>query len=98
MTMAIGFVGIHAALDANYKWPEYAEMLGGWFDGHPWNTFDAPIVVEDSNFPATRHFAREFMARDLSGQELDARQGERVDAAGRHQAGLHRKEQRPPGS
>jgi type 1 glutamine amidotransferase len=59
-----GFVGIHAALDANYKWPEYAEMIGGWFDGHPWNTFDAPIVVEDPNFPATRHFARAFMARD----------------------------------
>jgi type 1 glutamine amidotransferase len=39
-------------------------MIGGWFDGHPWNTFDAPIVVEDPNFPATRHFTRQFMARD----------------------------------
>lgn len=27
-----GFVGVHAALDSNYKWPEYAEMIGGWFD------------------------------------------------------------------
>ena len=24
-----GFVGIHAALDTNYKWPEYGEMIGG---------------------------------------------------------------------
>jgi type 1 glutamine amidotransferase len=59
-----GFVGIHAALDTNYKWPEYGEMLGGWFDGHPWNTFDAPIIVEDSSFTATRHFAKSFRTRD----------------------------------
>ena len=31
-----GFVGVHAALDTNYKWPEYGEMIGGWFDQHPW--------------------------------------------------------------
>jgi hypothetical protein len=59
-----GFVGIHAALDANYKWPEYGEMIGGWFDEHPWNTFDAPIVREDAEFPATRHFPLAFMKHD----------------------------------
>ncbi len=47
-----GFVGVHAALDTNYKWPEYGEMIGGWFDEHPWTTFWAPIVNEDPNFPA----------------------------------------------
>ncbi len=59
-----GLVAIHAALDSNYKWPEYAEMVGGWFNGHPWNTFDAPIILEDPNFPATRHFAKSFRMRD----------------------------------
>lgn len=59
-----GFVGIHAALDTNYKWPEYGEMLGGWFDQHPWMTFNAPIVVEDPSFPAVRHFPKEFVKRD----------------------------------
>ena len=59
-----GFVGIHAALDSNYKWPEYGEMIGGWFDGHPWGTFDAPFVVEDPNFPAMRHFPAAFTKRD----------------------------------
>jgi type 1 glutamine amidotransferase len=59
-----GFVGIHAALDTNYKWPEYGEMIGGWFDGHPWNTFDAPIILEDGTFPATKHFAKGFRLRD----------------------------------
>jgi type 1 glutamine amidotransferase len=51
-----GFVGIHAALDTFYKWPEYGEMIGGYFDGHPWNTFDAPVVIEDPTFPAVKHF------------------------------------------
>jgi type 1 glutamine amidotransferase len=59
-----GFVGIHAALDANYKWPEYGEMIGGWFDEHPWNTFDAPVVREDADFPATRHFPLAFLKYD----------------------------------
>jgi uncharacterized protein len=59
-----GFVGVHAALDTNYKWPEYGEMIGGWFDEHPWTTFEAPIVVEDPNFPAVRHFPRAFVKRD----------------------------------
>jgi uncharacterized protein len=59
-----GFVGIHAALDTNYKWPEYGEMIGGWFDQHPWGTFWAPIVNEDSTFPATKHLASAFMKYD----------------------------------
>ncbi len=31
-----GFVGIHAATDTNYDWPEYGEMIGAYFNGHPW--------------------------------------------------------------
>jgi type 1 glutamine amidotransferase len=31
-----GLVGIHAATDSFYDWPEGAAMLGGLFDGHPW--------------------------------------------------------------
>jgi type 1 glutamine amidotransferase len=56
-----GFVGIHAALDTNHTWPEYGEMLGGWFDEHPWMTFEAPIVNEDPAFPAVRHFPAAFV-------------------------------------
>lgn len=59
-----GFVGIHAALDTNYNWPEYGEMIGGWFNDHPWMTFAAPIIVEDPNFPAVRHFPKEFVKYD----------------------------------
>ena len=53
-----GFVGIHAALDTFYNWPEYGEMIGGWFDQHPWMTFNAPIILEDPNFPATKQFPK----------------------------------------
>ncbi len=59
-----GFVGIHAALDTNYKWPEYGEMIGGWFDEHPWTTFNAPIINEDPDFPAVRHFPKAFVKYD----------------------------------
>ncbi|HEY7500586.1 MAG TPA: ThuA domain-containing protein [Vicinamibacterales bacterium] len=53
-----GFVGVHAALDANRNglFPEYTEMIGGEFAAHPWNHFPAPVIVEDREFPATRHF------------------------------------------
>lgn len=59
-----GFVGIHAALDTNYKWPDYGEMIGGWFDDHPWGTFNAPILNEGPDFPAVRHFPKSFMKYD----------------------------------
>ncbi|HNQ25062.1 MAG TPA: ThuA domain-containing protein [Phycisphaerae bacterium] len=31
-----GIIGIHAATDSFYDWPEAAAMMGGLFDGHPW--------------------------------------------------------------
>ena len=66
-----GFVGIHAALDTNYTWPEYGEMIGGWFDQHPWMTFNAPIINEDPSFPAVRHFPNEFVKYDEIYQPKD---------------------------
>jgi type 1 glutamine amidotransferase len=66
-----GFVGIHAALDTNYTWPEYVEMIGGWFDEHPWGTFNAPIVNEDPNFPAVRHLPNAFVKYDEIYQPMD---------------------------
>jgi type 1 glutamine amidotransferase len=66
-----GFVGVHAALDTNYKWPEYGEMIGGWFDQHPWSTFNAPIVNEDASFPAVRHFPKAFVKYDEIYQPKD---------------------------
>jgi type 1 glutamine amidotransferase len=40
-----GFVGIHAATDTFYNWSEYGEMVGGYFDGHPW-TADRQVSIK----------------------------------------------------
>jgi hypothetical protein len=54
-----GFIGVHAALDANHNgaWPEYTDMIGGEFANHPWIQFAAPVIIEDPMFPAMRQFA-----------------------------------------
>ncbi|MEM8706609.1 MAG: ThuA domain-containing protein [Actinomycetota bacterium] len=49
-----GFVGVHAAADAEYDWDWYGGLLGGWFDGHP-PTQNATIIVEDGTHPSTEH-------------------------------------------
>jgi|HubBroStandDraft_6_1064221.scaffolds.fasta_scaffold588983_2 type 1 glutamine amidotransferase len=59
-----GFVGAHTGDDAFFDWPEFAEMIGGWFDNHPWGQFDAPIIVEDPGFPAMRGFPMRFTLHD----------------------------------
>ena len=42
-----GFIGIHGATDTFHNWPEYGEMIGGYFDGHPWGAkTDVSIQVE----------------------------------------------------
>lgn len=55
-----GFLGAHNATDTFYQWPEYGEMIGGYFDGHPWNTGPAAVQVVDRDFPAMRHFPPSF--------------------------------------
>ena len=59
-----GFIGIHSATITFTKWPEYGEMLGGYFDEHPWNTFEAPILVEDPGFPGMRQWPVAFNLTD----------------------------------
>jgi uncharacterized protein len=58
-----GFIGTHSATDTFYKWPEYGEMIGGWFDRHPWHQ-QVGVKVEDRTFAATSHFPAEFKITD----------------------------------
>jgi hypothetical protein len=58
-----GFVGIHNATDTCYDWPEYGEMLGGYFQGHPW-TQEVRVIVEDPDHPATRMLGNSFRVYD----------------------------------
>jgi type 1 glutamine amidotransferase len=59
-----GFIGIHSAAITFVSWPEYGRMLGGYFDGHPWGTFEAPLVVEDAAFPGMGHLQHHFVVKD----------------------------------
>jgi type 1 glutamine amidotransferase len=51
-----GFVAGHTATTAFESWPEFGEMLGARYDGHPWNTAPGSVINEDPTFPATKHF------------------------------------------
>ncbi len=59
-----GFIGIHSAAITFLGWPEYGQMIGGYYDGHPWGEFDAPLVVEDPAFPGMRHLPARFKLKD----------------------------------
>jgi type 1 glutamine amidotransferase len=59
-----GFVGVHSAAITFADWPEFTEMIGGFFDEHPWGTFDAPILVEDSKFPGMQKWPQAFVLKD----------------------------------
>lgn len=49
-----GIVGIHAATDAYYKWAEYGELIGGYFNGHPFGKIN--IRVDDPKSPINAQF------------------------------------------
>lgn len=53
-----GLAGIHAATDCFYEWPEYGEMIGGYFDGHPWHE-KVTLRVNDRKHPVCRCFEDE---------------------------------------
>ena len=57
------FFGIHNATDTCYDWPEYGEMLGGYFAGHPWHE-EVNVIVEDTDHPATRMLGSSFKVVD----------------------------------
>jgi hypothetical protein len=66
-----GFVAAHTADTAFMEWPAFGEMLGARFDGHPWGIIEAPIIVEDPNFPATKQFPPVFPMKDEIYQAKD---------------------------
>ncbi len=52
-----GVIGIHAATDNFYNWPEGAEMMGGLFDGHPWQADGTwAVKIDEPDHPLNRSF------------------------------------------
>jgi type 1 glutamine amidotransferase len=51
-----GIVGIHAATDSQYDWPEFGKLIGGYFDGHPWHE-PVGVRIDEPNHPLCKAFA-----------------------------------------
>ena len=59
-----GLVGFHAASDANYHWPEFGELVGGYFDGHPWHEKVAVKLDDPDHVLSSAFHGRDFMIVD----------------------------------
>lgn len=60
-----GFIGTHSAADTYHDYPPYYEMIGGTFNGHPWNAGDTvTITVHDTNHPVSKPWGSEFTIKD----------------------------------
>ncbi len=58
-----GFVGVHAATDAEYKWPWYGKMVGGYFESHP-KQQQAKLNVIDNTHPSTKGLPKQWIRFD----------------------------------
>jgi hypothetical protein len=61
-----GIIGIHAATDNFYNWPEAAEMMGGLFVAHPWTANGTWAIKNfEPNHPLNAAFeGKDFKVRD----------------------------------
>jgi uncharacterized protein len=59
-----GILAAHSGTDSfRNSWPEYVEMVGGAFNHHPWHQ-EVRVIVDDRQFPATRHFGPSIQIHD----------------------------------
>ena len=58
-----GWVGIHAATDAGYRWPWYTKLSGALFLSHPAQQ-NASIKVEDRTHPSTLYLPQTWVRFD----------------------------------
>ena len=64
-TKGHGFVGFHSALDTYHNYQPFWDMIGGTFDGHPWNSNElVTITVHDPKHPSMKPFGSEFQIKD----------------------------------
>jgi cytochrome c len=58
-----GFVGVHAAADAEYDWGWYGRLVGAYFNGHP-EQQEAVVNIADSTNDATSHLPNPWKRKD----------------------------------
>jgi len=59
-----GFLGVHSATDTFYTWPDYLDLIGGYFSGHPWHQA-VTIEVVDPRDPLVAFLGRLGPEEDL---------------------------------
>lgn len=60
-----GFVATHSSTDTYGGYEPYWDMIGGTFNGHPWNAGDTvAISVHDTKHPASKMWGEEFTIKD----------------------------------
>ncbi len=58
-----GFVGVHSATDTFYMWPDYLDLIGGYFNDHPWHQ-QVTIDVVDPASPIVNFLGKSFQIND----------------------------------
>jgi len=58
-----GFLGVHSATDTFYTWPDYLDLIGGYFNGHPWRQA-VTIEVTDPDDPLVAFLGNSLQVAD----------------------------------
>src|SRR5258705_5666093 len=58
-----GFLGVHSAADTFYTWPDYLDLVGGYFNGHPWHQA-VTIEVVDPGDPLVAFLGNSLQVED----------------------------------
>jgi type 1 glutamine amidotransferase len=58
-----GFIGVHSATDTFYTWPDYLNLIGGYFNGHPWHQ-TVTIEVVDPGDPLVAFLGNSLQLED----------------------------------
>jgi len=58
-----GFLGVHSATDTFYTWPDYLDLVGGYFNGHPWHQA-VTIEVVDAGDPLVAFLGNSLQVED----------------------------------
>jgi type 1 glutamine amidotransferase len=58
-----GFLGVHSATDTFYTWPDYLDLVGGYFNGHPWHQA-VTIEVADPTDPLVAFLGNSLQIED----------------------------------
>ena len=58
-----GFVGVHSATDTLYEWGVYNQIIGGYFNNHPWHQL-VTVDVVDPNSKLVSSLGKSFQITD----------------------------------